>query len=781
MIKRIFRAAQTALLILLALGTSWGTLSAAPDKTYTPPPTIFVRPGGISYRWNFGTGTTPDPNYPGTYPVTSVGYYNVPAFNWVVTRGHFEYTSNGGTSWTTYTMGTSPVYISNSGVLWRFVDTSPSDTTNNNSFGTSWNLQGPTSSVQSGGSIIPDNPPTDITSDKLVILSAAGPGAAVATLTPTDTGSTVGGYWAIDSQSVSGLFTLTNNSTTGNTATLLLGSGTLPAIGNTASVTVHYYDLYQTDTNGAPLAGDGFSKTLTFTVVAEATSDLNFTSDLAVNTYTNNDQSHPATATLSTGNFVVVWESAGQDGKDLTPNVNHGIYGQLYSATGSKVGGEFVISSSGHAVDEIEPVVTPLNDGRFAVAYRTAGADYDIAFRIVETNGTVSAQHIANTTTAQNQYNPGIATLTDGSFVIVWGSDDAGIRLQQFSSTNGSAIGSEITINTNGYSPAVAGLSNGSYAVSWADGNTYDIMAQVGAAGSPVDTGVAWAGYSIAARIAPLASGFVVAMEAYDSGTGTAQIEAARFNNSATLQGSVFTVATHTGGNRYGMAVAKLSGGGFVITWNSDIDDYDNRGIFGRRFAADGTAVDNADFEVNEHRTGDQSAPVVTGLAGNLFAAAWTDIPDASILDSSYIGDVEARVLLPSNTAPTPNVNAGLTLNEGALGNLSATVLDFNDAEQADTAITYTLNTAPANGQLLLNGVALAVNGTFTQDDLDNSRLQYAHDGSDTTSDSFTFTVSDGAGGSVSGQSFNFTVTPVNDAAALASAPTITFTSAPGG
>ena len=68
---------------------------------------------------------------------------------------------------------------------------------------------------------------------------------------------------------------------------------------------------------------------------------------MLVNTYTNNVQTAPAIATLSDGRFVVVWQSAGQNGKSLSPYVNHGIYGQLFSSTGIKIGGEFVISSSG--------------------------------------------------------------------------------------------------------------------------------------------------------------------------------------------------------------------------------------------------------------------------------------------------------------------------------------------------------------------------------------------------------------------------------------------------
>ncbi len=51
---------------------------------------------------------------------------------------------------------------------------------------------------------------------------------------------------------------------------------------------------------------------------------------------------------------------------------------------------------------------------------------------------------------------------------------------------------------------------------------------------------------------------------------------------------------------------------------------------------------------------------------------------------------------------------------------------------------------------------------TFTQDDIDNDRVTFDHDGSETVGDSFAFSVDDGVGAASSG-SFAITVTPVND------------------
>jgi Cadherin-like len=71
--------------------------------------------------------------------------------------------------------------------------------------------------------------------------------------------------------------------------------------------------------------------------------------------------------------------------------------------------------------------------------------------------------------------------------------------------------------------------------------------------------------------------------------------------------------------------------------------------------------------------------------------------------------------------------SGGLTLNEGATGAITATLLDFDDAEQADSAILYTVTSAATNGTLFRTGVALGVGGAFTQADIGSNLITDAH------------------------------------------------------
>ncbi|MGZ9159267.1 MAG: cadherin-like domain-containing protein, partial [Nitrospira sp.] len=94
--------------------------------------------------------------------------------------------------------------------------------------------------------------------------------------------------------------------------------------------------------------------------------------------------------------------------------------------------------------------------------------------------------------------------------------------------------------------------------------------------------------------------------------------------------------------------------------------------------------------------------------------------------------------------------------------------LTVTDVDHAAAQLTYSIGTGPAYGRLELSTAPGISTSSFTQADIIANRLVYVHDGSEATSDSFTFTVSDGAGGTLGTTTMTLTITPVNDT------PTIT-------
>ncbi|WP_413936955.1 beta strand repeat-containing protein, partial [Nitrospira sp. BLG_1] len=176
----------------------------------------------------------------------------------------------------------------------------------------------------------------------------------------------------------------------------------------------------------------------------------------------------------------------------------------------------------------------------------------------------------------------------------------------------------------------------------------------------------------------------------------------------------------------------------------------------------------------------------VTGVATNGTASIdpatglWSYTPNADYNGSDSFtvtitddaGNTTTQVIsvtvTPVNDAPLLSTNTGSTVAEGGTDTIDASELAVTDVEQAAAQLTYTIGTGPLYGRLELT-TAPGVNATaFTQADIAANRLLYVHDGSETTSDSFTFTVNDAAGGSLGLTTVTLTITPVNDA------PTIT-------
>jgi hypothetical protein len=122
------------------------------------------------------------------------------------------------------------------------------------------------------------------------------------------------------------------------------------------------------------------------------------------------------------------------------------------------------------------------------------------------------------------------------------------------------------------------------------------------------------------------------------------------------------------------------------------------------------------------------------------------------------------------NDAPAIAGDLAATVAEGGTVTITTTDLTENDPDDSGTGLAYTVTSAPANGQLELSTNAGTAITTFTQADLDNNRVRYVHNGSQTTSDSFDFSLADGGedGASAATGTFNITVTPANNAPAIA-------------
>ena len=109
-----------------------------------------------------------------------------------------------------------------------------------------------------------------------------------------------------------------------------------------------------------------------------------------------------------------------------------------------------------------------------------------------------------------------------------------------------------------------------------------------------------------------------------------------------------------------------------------------------------------------------------------------------------------------TNDSPQVNTSRTLFVYEGQTETIYNGNLRVIDLEQLPTQLAFTVISLPAHGQLNLT--------SFTQDDIDHNRLTYTHNGNEESSDSFTFTVSDGIGGTLGQTTFPIQIRPLNDA-----------------
>lgn len=194
--------------------------------------------------------------------------------------------------------------------------------------------------------------------------------------------------------------------------------------------------------------------------------------EFQVNTYTTGLQTLPAIAfSPISGEFVVTWMSSGQDGS------NNGIYAQRYDSSGVAQGGEFQVNT--YTTDSQSlPAIAYSPSGEFVVTWNSVGQDGNAngiyAQRFSSTGSRMGSEFQVNTFTTSFQISPAIAYSPSGEFVVAWASNQDGsldgIYAQRFSST-GSLIGSEFQVNTTTTDaqtvPAIAFNSSNEFVVTW--------------------------------------------------------------------------------------------------------------------------------------------------------------------------------------------------------------------------------------------------------------------------------------------------------------------------
>ena len=375
------------------------------------------------------------------------------------------------------------------------------------------------------------------------------------------------------------------------------------------------------------------------------------TEEILVNTETAGNQSQPATSGLQNGNIVVTWQSANQDGN------GYGIYGQILDQSGAKQGGEFQINTETIS-DQTNPAVTILNNGNFVVTWESMGqdgSDSGIYGQMFSEEGTrIGGEFRINSHTLDWQAEPSISSLSNGGFVVSWTSSnqdgaDKGVYAQIFDE-NANQVGGEFQVNqfttSNQEFSSVTGLQGGGFVVTY---RCNDIIGRSGEvlgriydnAGNPQGNEFIVNTYNIGRQRLPSVSslsdgGFIVAWQSLYQDGSEYGIYGQRYHADGTKNGSEFRVNTETNDHQERASVAGLDDGGFFVTWASMNQDGSGWGIYGQEYNADGSPS-GSEFQINEEVYSNQMYPSVTSLSGGGYAVSWQSAFQDGYLDGIYI------------------------------------------------------------------------------------------------------------------------------------------------
>ncbi|MCX6733098.1 MAG: hypothetical protein NTV98_06180, partial [Candidatus Roizmanbacteria bacterium] len=173
------------------------------------------------------------------------------------------------------------------------------------------------------------------------------------------------------------------------------------------------------------------------------------------------------------------------------------------------------------------------------------------------------------------------------------------------------------------------------------------------------------------------------------------------------------------------------------------------------------TSSDSFTVEVNDNTAQRNST---TSRTASITVLAVNDDP-VLVKDTSLSSALTDNTGGATHNPETPAyVQTSFATYEGATKVIDNTYLLGSDPDNADNQLQFRITSNVTNGQLKLSGATLATGSAFTQADLKAGIVTYVHDGSETTTDSFAFTLSDAGGGLEPGGIFSIAITAVNDA-----------------
>jgi hypothetical protein len=366
---------------------------------------------------------------------------------------------------------------------------------------------------------------------------------------------------------------------------------------------------------------------------------------------TNCREEEPSVAGALSGGFMAVWE--GSSTKDL-----RGINGRLFTSVGAPQAADFLVAKD-LAPDQYDAAVARDSSGKYVAVWSqvTAGNSEIMAQRFLANGAPNGAafkvnQDAAGTPTIPSDFNPAVARTNDGGFVVVWMSllpssptfpgTTPQVLARRFNAA-GSPLAAQVKISTGlvlGDRPDVCVDTAGRPIAVWTtvdefrpfQSNQKGIsLRRLTPAGAPIggtETVVAPPVADSAKGAVSCGNGstFVVVWHSDQApASERTDILGQRFTRLGRPVGPVFRVNSTVTGSQKNPSISHDPQGRFTVVWQADLGT--QRGIFGRAFVANGTAV-GADFEVKSE-VADSTPPInpdISHLGGSgNFVVVWQE------------------------------------------------------------------------------------------------------------------------------------------------------------
>ena len=276
------------------------------------------------------------------------------------------------------------------------------------------------------------------------------------------------------------------------------------------------------------------------------------------------------------GNFVIVW--VGYEGDN-----SYGIYAQRYTAAGVATGPQVHVNEY-TTNNQTLPAVAMNAGGEFVVVWQSSGQDgnlfeiyarrYD-AFSIAE-----GGEFRVNETIANSQIHPSVAMRDDGSFIVTWANQTSGltalgIKKRRYDGSGTALAGEEVIHTADASTAPVEVLPGGGFAVAYLQ-NTHAYLQRYTAAGVADGQPIHIYNGVKEVRLDVTADGRFAA--AFDSEWMT---QVSLFDANGVLLASGIDIADVEGGVTYFPWVALKPNGDVVVSWSrgAPVADFELRQV----------------------------------------------------------------------------------------------------------------------------------------------------------------------------------------------------------